>query len=208
MKFIKSTIDFINFLIDKGEAGYYSPQELTDVTNVVILEMFSEFLSEYPSTQLVERYMDAFKRDFPFTTTNGTVNINNLDWQKQRFCVTDKDVKFSILTPDEFFERANSSALPPSEAYPLCCIENGKLLIRPKQISATFYYITKPKDVKYAFTQVNGRYVYDDANSIDIEFPRSIHPRIQSRVLEKLGINVRENLFIEYSNLQQQKEPK
>lgn len=206
MKFIKSIVDLINFAIDKGEAGYYPPSEIVDQVNDTVLDMFNEFIKRYPGDKTINKYLDQFKKSKTFLVVNGDVNIKNLNWAKDRFCVNISDRTFSIDSTDEFYSKASSTALPPSEAYPIACIENDVLKVRPRSLKFTFHYLGFPEKAVYATDIIDDEEVYNDSDSIDIQFPQMIHPDIQNRVLEKLGINLRDSTLIEFSNIQQQKE--
>ena len=208
MKFIKTIVDLINFAIDKGEAGYYSPTEIVAQVNYVVLEMFNDFIGEYPKNKENSKYLDPFKSKIPLKATGGTVSIAHITWEKQLFGVSENNAIIPILELDEFYNRVNSAALPPSEAYPIASIEADKILIRPGDIKFTFHYIKRPTNAVYAFTMDGDKYVYDDAKSIDVEFTTTLHPRIRDRVLKGLGINLRDGTLVQFSNIQQQLEPR
>lgn len=208
MKFIKTIVDLINFAIDKGEAGYFSPDEIVDQVNYVVLEMFNEFMGEYPGNKEISKYLDPFKKSTLLKSTNGAASIKHLKWEKQEFAVSNNNSIIPILELDEFYSRINSAALPPSDKYPIAAIKDSTILIRPENIKFTFYYLERPTEAKYAYTVDGDDYVYDDNKSVDVQFTNTLHPRIRDRVLKGLGINLREGTLVQFSNIQQQLEPK
>ena len=95
----------------------------------------------------------------------------------------------------------------PTEQYPIGCLMiNGKtILVRPDTITQmSIHALKKPKVPVYAFTTSGDYYVYDDANSIDFEWPEILHDEIVNRVLGNLGMSQREPSLVQYSNTEKQ----
>lgn len=67
--------------------------------------------------------------------------------------------------------------------------------------TAIVTYLRKPIDPVWAFTVVNGRPVYDPANSVDLEAPDEAANEIMMMALSYLGINLREQELIQYSEM-------
>jgi hypothetical protein len=103
----------------------------------------------------------------------------------------------------------NDSVRVPSATYPICLMDYSQITVLPTSISkADVHFIKKPTKPVYAYTQSGDDYVYNDASSIDFEWPEQLHDAITNRVLANLGIPQQRMDMVQYSNLEQQKEGK
>jgi hypothetical protein len=67
-----------------------------------------------------------------------------------------------------------------------------------------FTYLRMPETPMWAFTVVNNRPVYDPANSVDVDIQEISTSEVVMNVCNFLGINLRENDLIQYSELKKQ----
>jgi hypothetical protein len=202
-KLIKRIHDRINFAIGKGESGYFSPEEIDQEVYAVILEMFSEYLDEYPKNKKIQKYLDPFlaKKDESVPST-GQINVPTTEEYIDG--VETKDgVEIELLSRPEFAQRKNSQALPVSQDYPIAKIENTQMTILPKDIGQiTIHYFEKPTEPEYAYTEDTDseQFIYNDSNSVDVQFTEQLHPKIVNRVLKRLGINTRDPFMTNVSD--------
>jgi hypothetical protein len=75
------------------------------------------------------------------------------------------------------------------------------IYVAPK-LDVTVTYIATPVKPVYAYTLSGEDYIYDDVNSVDIEFPDVLHDDIMNRVLSNLGIAMRDGQLTQFSDQQ------
>ncbi len=68
-----------------------------------------------------------------------------------------------------------------------------------------FSYLKLPVQPIYAVTIVNGREVYDDVNSVDIEWNGIDITKVSTRALSILGINLEDLKLVEWSEAKETK---
>ncbi len=89
---------------------------------------------------------------------------------------------------------------PPTHRYPYYAFYDTYMEFAPKDLgSVVMTYLREPKTPKWAYTTVNGRPVYDEANSVDIEAPNEAMNEIAMRTLSFLGIHIREPQLVQYA---------
>ena len=109
-----------------------------------------------------------------------------------------------LLRENEFNYKANSLIVNPVSSYPIARRLDGKYEILPSSISTIrCVYIRQPADPIWAYTEPNGRPIYNASGSTDFELPLSMIERLAYGILSQMGINVRENQVI--SNAESQK---
>lgn len=93
-----------------------------------------------------------------------------------------------------------SQVTPPTHRYPYYAFYDTYMEFEPKDLGqVTMTYLREPKTPKWEYTTVNGRPVYDDVNSVDIEAPKEAMNEIAMRTLSFLGIHIREPQLIQYA---------
>jgi hypothetical protein len=117
-----------------------------------------------------------------------------------------KETDVTEIMDSEIGNILSSSIVPPTKRYPYCCYYSENVQFYPKDLGKiTFTYLREPTEPKWAYTLTNGRPVYDPANSVDLEAPESALNDIAMVALSYLGVHIREQELIQYSELQQQK---
>lgn len=86
--------------------------------------------------------------------------------------------------------------------YVMATIGEDEIRIYPNDIQrVNFSYLRKPVDPVWVFTLQNGRPVYDQANSVDLEAPDESVNEIVMMALSYLGINLREPELVQYAEM-------
>jgi len=115
------------------------------------------------------------------------------------------DIKASIrdckiVTDDELAERLDSAIVAPSYKYPIATFYNGFVDVYPKEATQVdFTYLREPKAPVWNFDIVDGRPVYNKVGSVDIDAPEIAYNEILVRALGFLGINMRDDKLLSYS---------
>lgn len=111
------------------------------------------------------------------------------------------------LNDAELGNRLASSIVYPSKRYPAMSYGSDYMQFYPIDLGyVDFTYLREPAKPEWVFTVVNGRPVYDSANSVNIEAPKEIFTKIAMRILSYLGVNIREPQLIQYAEMQEQKQ--
>ncbi len=86
--------------------------------------------------------------------------------------------------------------------YIMATIGDNEIRLYPNDIHrVNFSYLRKPIDPVWAFTLVGGRPVYDPVSSVDLEAPDEAVNEIVMMALSYLGINLREQELVQYSEM-------
>lgn len=112
-----------------------------------------------------------------------------------------KEVGVAEIRDSELSERLDSELLTPTLEYPIACIYDQYIKIYPLNVGMLkFTYLRKPLQPFWAYTTVNGRPVYDPANSVDVEFPEECMNEIVMRVCSLMGINISNQMLLQYTS--------
>jgi hypothetical protein len=104
---------------------------------------------------------------------------------------TERDI--DVLRDAEIGSVTNSKIVAPTVKSPACVFYSDYIQLYPKKPKRViFTYLRVPVIPVWASTLVDGRPVYDPANSVDIESPDITHNEILMGTLQFLGISIRE----------------
>lgn len=219
---IDDTYKLCNYIARKNRKGFTSGDEFTMLANKASRERYSELLG-LPEYQLgrpvpAEAYAMTSAiamrlKEFISIPTALYVDRSGFATVPSDFILPDvitkkilsegqwKTVPVElILTHSELSERMISSIRFPSYDYSVCVPENGGLAFTPTaQYFVTMTYLKAPKNVKWAFTIVNNREVYDPANSIDFEWSSIVFNDLVTRILKSIGISLRDGELVALS---------
>jgi len=115
------------------------------------------------------------------------------------------EADIDIIKETELGLRFNSQINPISKRFPVLLLRSGGFQVYPTDLeSLVLTYIKEPNDPVWAYTTVNGRPVYDSANSTDFELPSDLAPDIIYRVCQILGIRIRRQDLVQYGIVKEQ----
>ena len=138
-------------------------------------------------------YIHATSMRFNFITQGANKTIN----QVERPIVEVDD--------DKLGDRLVSEIVPPTKKRPIATFYNNYIQFNPIDLKKVkFTYLRQPNDAVWAFTTVNGRPVYDAANSTDLEWPDDTHNEIIVRILSLIGINLRDQELFQFAEMKKQ----
>lgn len=205
-KFIKEIHELFNFLAGKNIASQQPPSRIDMALNEVIMSIYNEHYDHYVKTQKISDYLMPYKRLKVGAVTGGITTLPE-DYKHMRFLETSAGVKIELVEDKFWTDRRTRKVGPPSLERPIARIEDTGEVSETKVIevlpntitSIKIYYFRMPKTAKYAFTVSGNRYVYDDTNSVDVDFNRSLLPQLALKLLSRFGINLREQQLIVYS---------
>jgi hypothetical protein len=195
-KAIKSIHDRINLALKKGATGYIPPARIDDEIYAEILNIWNDLLPKQDETMRLSEYMEVFKESEPVTLTSGIGTIVG-DYVTQ---VEDNNgIEIDILSDADWSNRVNHPIKLPETGYAIGRIDNKVLTVLPNDTpTAKVYSLRRPLKPVYAYTVSGSRFVYDDGNSVDLEFNVELHDQIVNKVLLNLGLPLREDDVLRY----------
>jgi hypothetical protein len=205
-KFIQEFYSFLSFCEGKDIASKRPPEKIDEALYFVIVDEFTKWLDHYVKTKKIEEILGQFKRRADITLTGG-VGILPPDYALYR-TIMKSDGKTRIDYVEDLYwsDRMNSSIAKVTEAEPICRIDYTKgvtpvrrLEVFPNTITTCeLQYFKNPTKPKYAYDVQGTKYVYNDTNSIDIEFSIMNYPNLPYRVGQMVSINIRENQLYQF----------
>lgn len=111
-----------------------------------------------------------------------------------------RQVEVQAVDDSELGYMIGSSIVFPEPDYPIVAFYDNYMQLYPIDVEeAVFTYLRRPVKPLWAFTLVNNRPVYDEANSVNIEFPDETLNELCMKILSYVGINLREPQLVQYS---------
>lgn len=111
-----------------------------------------------------------------------------------------KVVELEVIPDAKLGYRLSSPVVKPSKEYPICSMYGPYIQFYPSNLAVVkLSYLRKPVKPIWAFTIVDGRELYDSANSVQLEFPEDVQNEICVRILSYFGISIRETDVTQYA---------
>lgn len=208
----------LNFLINKFQGGWYSPEELDLVIDRGQMALFNSYYLEYSTSQRLNDALGPFKRSVTFTnidTPSGlyTVPSNYMHLLSIHTVIMISGVvpvqnrPVPILNEDEKVFRDNSQIIPVSVTDPYAVIvQNRNIQFYPSSPTAgVLYYLSRPAAPVFSYTIISGRVVvYDSGASTQLEWADNDVVAIIVKALNFLGINLGEQDVLQWSEMKDQ----
>lgn len=202
-KFIKGIHDFITFLTGKGQTGYHTPEEIDDAIHAASKSLFDEYRLKFQQTQIITDDI----RPFIANPTGLTIDGSGQTPYPTLYCygstIRSGTKKVQLVDDSVLNDKINDPISPPTVDYPICSFYKDYIQFYPITglASVKITYLKFPVKPTYAYTIEFERFVYDDDNSVDIEWGEQNHLEIIIRTLSYLGINLREQTMLQYSEM-------
>lgn len=207
----------LNFYINKEQGGWYAPEELTRIVIRAQTSLYNTYYTKYSTSQRLDDALAPFKVDFQFTnitTPDGliTTPADYLDLLAIYTVVTGSDNitrkrPVEIVNEEELVIRLNSQMVPVTVNDPIGIIKaNWNVQLYPDQPQAGIVmYLREPVAPYFAYSVVSGRViVYDQANSVQLEWSDKDVETILLIALNGLGINLSEADILQWSEMKTQ----
>jgi hypothetical protein len=105
-----------------------------------------------------------------------------------------------ILREEQFALREGNYTKQPTTANPIGVVRSDGIHVRPITITACdFNYYRWPVNPVFVYTIGDGFITYDATNSTEFEYPVDEHYTLVKMILSLVGINLREEAIIQYS---------
>lgn len=194
---IKDVHDLIDFVIDKSDN---KPQRRTDIDLAVheaSLTLFREELDKYEedvnNMELLSDFMNT--ENYTSQTTFGTF-AKPSGYERYVRLTTQAGIGISVVKSHAWDSLVNHPIKVPSETHPIATI-GSSILVRPTTMRISLVYFKTP--TKPVYGQSGG--VYSEALSTHLEWKGSVFYKIVNMALSKLGVNLKDQQLIEYSEI-------
>ncbi len=201
--FIEKIHTLLGDLEGKNIASQRPPEQVDRVLHLIISDLFNKYLDHYVKTKKIDNFLMHFRRPATINLAAGLGNLPPDYAHHRQLYLADGKTKIAVI-PDKFWpDRVNRKLGPPSLTEPIARIEYTetpelKLEVVPATISSVkLMYFKTPAVPKFAYDLVSSRYVYNEAASVDVEFPIGLYPDIMNRLLGAFGITLREGQMIQ-----------
>lgn len=199
---------YLKDLLSKNSGAYIAPKEYERYGNIASNEMFDDFLGRKTNPRIVlgkNRLVDTrllpFKKkaNLSFSgevltkpancayisavyTTSGRIPVKPLDDDRQAMIM--QDPLASPNDEDKYYVEGLTQLT----------------LLGEDSLAVTVEYYERPTPMVYAFTEVSGRPVYNDAGSTYYQWDKSEEAELTNRILEKAALSMRDVLQLQTSN--------
>lgn len=219
---IGQIFSWLNFVSNKNASGSISPDEFNLACNVVSRELFNVKMGlpeeyqvgapyprqAYQITQKITDDLRNFIKDAPITKDvsgyfllpNDYAAFSSLSYlyslnSEECGGTPESRINFIDCVDDsEFRARLEDNVIMPTLRYPVATYRESGILIKPDEINRiTLTYLRYPVVPVFAYTVTSDEYVYDAANSTQVDFPETLHAEFSVRVARYVGVNLREN---------------
>jgi hypothetical protein len=200
-KRIKYIHDEITLITSKGRTGYHSAEQIDTAIFIASKWLYNEYYQQYERDNYLSDSMSVFLSDPTTLTLNGSgIATLPTDFMHETGELSANGRTIKRVTHAQLSYRRESSLVPPTAEYPICTFYKDKIQFYPINITSVLLaYLKKPVQPVYATTVSNGRQIYDDASSVDIEWNETDTVKITSKALEVLAQNLENPLLAKYA---------
>lgn len=204
-KLIKQIHDLIDYVADKRHTAPQKRAEIDDAIYEASVSLFNEYLQQYELTSTIHEYLAPFERSTQFES-GGKLGPGLFqkpdDYVRYTMIRTLDGIKVQVINSAMWSTRSNDAVEVPDDNYPIARLGQTTIEILPDTVDIEMHYLKVPTAPEYK-TDSEGN--YDDTNSTDVEWNATLFHRLANQACGKLGINLREQQIIVYSEQQQQK---
>jgi hypothetical protein len=169
------------------------------------MSLFNEYLGQYELTSTIHEYLAPFELTTTFTSASDKVAPNSYkkpaDYVRYTMIMSEDGVKIDIVNNAMWANRKNDPNEGPEDDFPIARLGSEVIDILPETIKPHLWYLKEPVKPEY-LTDSQGN--YDDAGSTDVEWSPTLFHRLANRACSKLGISLREQQIVQYSEVMKQ----
>jgi len=218
--------NLIEYISNKDfDGNIVTPEKFADLIKVVNIELFRKktgLPEEYqPGRPIPAEFIDVtlinqddlkpFKIRLPNRTVTAGVMSYPADYAHLQTLVynysktingiaTTLPRQVEMLREAEFAARSGNYTKLPTTQHPIGIIRGDGLYILPATItSADLNYLRWPVDPVFNYTIGDGYLTYSASTSVEYEWSRGLHMTLTRMILSLVGINLREEQLIAYS---------
>ena len=111
-------------------------------------------------------------------------------------------VPIEVVDQDKEGYRLGSEIVGPTKQYPFAVLKNTYFQIYPALVNVELNYLRYPREAFWGSTVVNGRFVFDPATSINLEWEDVVINDIVSQALKSIGISIKDGDILNFAQQQ------
>lgn len=215
----KTLWDRVSTISSTGTSGYFTEDDFNSNLYSVQYQVLSLLADDYENNQKISDFLiNHIQEDAQTSLANGKLYSGSIisslpnyyrSLSLQYIAPNNKVYPSKKITVSEVGMYESSPVRKPNldKNRTLYYFVGNNITVLPKQADLDFnlIYLIKPALAKIAFTTAstddNDYLVVDNANTIDIDFPEGLINLFTFLMLECMGIEQKENLLVEYSQL-------
>ena len=205
--------DIVQFIADKHQQGYLSPDQFNNSVNLAQNQLMEEIVQAIQGWDENKKRIrlpmgnaqQTIQKIAPFIMRGSNVTVASDGKLTKPAMANLLAIKMSDnMTPVVRVEHDRvtaylSSTLDPVASNPIYTEYDTYYQVYPINIGAVnMDYIKNPAAVKWAYTLVSGRPVYDQPNSVQLLWGEGEVTEIMSRVLFMFGISIQAQNLVAY----------
>ena len=177
--------------------------------------IYAEGLTPELAKQDISRFFSFLRRNIGDTTNSYQGGSTSMDADYIENIMHSQDESFNIATniPVEIVEAKDvnqvlrSSLVSPSMMYPIALMTKSsgssiQLNVFPESVSSIivyYYYYDNVNSPKWSYATVAGKPVYDVTSSRQFRISPRVHGELVIKILEYLGVTIREADVVQYA---------
>jgi hypothetical protein len=231
---IKTVWEIVRFLCKKNNTAYLDPDQFNLVINRAQMTKFMEMYGNpveyqpgapaprvaYEVTQKVTDDLKQFKQEKVLTINKygqapypenyvHTLSLGSRYYKQTEDCKEGETEVFiapiEVVNQDKEMQRRASRIVGPTKKSPICILKDTYFQFYPENIgSVQLSYLRQPREARYGVTIVSGRPVYDQATSVDLEWPDVAVNDIVMRALSYIGLSIKDGDITQYAETKKQ----
>lgn len=212
---VNEVYKLIQFIINKNQNGYLTPDEFNQVINQAqvsymdyLVGQFQQYQAGRPiptvqfgNNETTRQRVTPFLYSATLTVDGGGFSSYPSDYLLTDTMWTSSKDKIKFVQQDYLSNYLNSR-ITPVDTNPIYLIEREGFRFYPNTIgSAIVNYIKSPRTIVFGYTlDGDGLPVYNSATSVDPEWQELDLLEIISRALRMIGVNLQSGAITQYAN--------
>lgn len=194
---IENIVDFMQYIVRKERGVYLTIPKATANLDAAQLDAFEQWFKLYGVSQEIHDAIRPFRVYQTFTSDFAgfvTYPSNCIHLLGQPFTLTGSTVnRISFVNEDELPFALTSQLRAISNTYPIGVDMATGFSIYPQQVQiGAYFYLRRPVTPVYAYIQSGRSFLYDAANSVQLEWTDNYINGIIARALKYVSISMDE----------------
>lgn len=224
---INSVRNTVLAVANKNNFGYISPADFNLYAKQAQLDIFEDYVYRYNQWVIKQNlrqsgsgYADIVKNiedtiDF-FSVTTPMSNSSSSEFSLPEDCYLLNVVRYGYKDVDKIsnvklMKLLSSNLTAPTTTYPVYTLQGSTIKVYPETIESNVstQYIRTPKDPKWTYVEFSGGEPMFNASSADyqdFELPLTDEPLITAKILQYVGISIRESELLQMGNAEEVKQ--
>ena len=197
---------YVNDLLSKNNGVYIAPEEYERYGYTASLEMFDDFLGSktspritYGRNRLVDERLNPYRRRVQASFASEYLNKPlNMKFITAVYTQGALPIPVKPIDEDRYARVFSDPLASPNDEDIYYIEEETRLrLLGDDALNVWVEYLERPTPIKYNYTLVNGRAVYNPTGSVNYQWDISETQELTNRILLKAGMSMKDILSIQ-----------